>query len=215
MTAKNKEPYILIVDDSKSMRLTVGNMLKEQGYSVDFAEDGIDALAKIQECQPDLILLDVEMPRMDGFELSNHLKKSDATNHIPIIFLTSLNQPEKIKKGFESGAVDYVVKPCNQIELIARVNTHLELKQTKELLIKKNTEQKELLHVLCHDLVNPLGAIASTLSLSLKKTDYWLTSRRDRLIKLTKHGLNIIQIIRELRYLEEKEQHLTLTKVNL
>jgi len=190
-------------------------MLKKAGYEVGFAVDGISALESLQTRKPDLIILDIMMPRMDGVELCQRLKSKEETSHIPVIFLTSQNKQETVIKGFESGAVDYVFKQCSHVELLARVNTHLELKRTKEQLIKENAEQKELLHVLCHDLVNPLGAINNLLTLSRKKSNEWLADRREKLLQITQHGLNVIELIRKLRYLEEKEGGLILTKVNL
>jgi len=116
---------ILVVDDTPANLQALSATLKEKGYQISVATNGQQALEAVARVRPDLILLDVVMPEMDGFEACRRLKSSDATNDIPIIFLTARAESEDIVKGFELGAVDYVPKPFNAPELLARVNTHL------------------------------------------------------------------------------------------
>ncbi len=116
---------ILIVDDTPANIQVLSSTLKEKGYQISVATNGTQALDLVARMKPDLILLDVIMPGMDGFETCRHLKQSAETSGIPVIFLTARTDTVDIVRGFEMGAVDYVAKPFNAHELLARVNTHL------------------------------------------------------------------------------------------
>ena len=125
---------ILVVDDNSENRKILGNLLTKNGYEVGSASDGFKALKFIENILPDLILLDVMMPGMDGFEVCRKIKNDLTTKNIPIIFLTAKTNTEDIVKGFKLGGVDYVSKPFNSEELLARVNTHIELKVLRGFL---------------------------------------------------------------------------------
>lgn len=125
---------ILAVDDVPRNLQVLGNLLKEENYRMSFAENGEQALKMVSRTPPDLILLDIMMPGMDGFEVCKQLKSSPETKDIPVIFLTGKSEIEDIIKGFEIGGVDYVTKPFNGIELLVRIKTHLELKHAREAL---------------------------------------------------------------------------------
>lgn len=129
-----KNARLLIVDDHPKNIQVVGKILSNKGYRSIVAQNGLEALKAAQQALPDLILLDVMMPEMDGFETCKQLKASPKTENIPIIFLTAKTETEDIVQGFEVGAVDYVNKPFNTHELLARIRTHLELKRYKENL---------------------------------------------------------------------------------
>jgi class 3 adenylate cyclase len=116
---------ILIVDDTPANIQTLTATLKERGYQISVATNGRQALEVLARIRPDLILLDVMMPEMDGFETCRRIKASEQWRQIPVIFLTAKTETADIVKGFELGAVDYVGKPFNAHELLARVNTHL------------------------------------------------------------------------------------------
>ena len=116
---------ILVVDDTPANILALSATLKEKGYQISVATNGKQALEAVERVRPDLVLLDVMMPEMDGFETCRRLKASGTTGNIPVIFLTARTETEDIVKGFELGAVDYVPKPFNTHELLARVHTHL------------------------------------------------------------------------------------------
>jgi adenylate cyclase len=116
---------ILVVEDTPANIQVLSATLKEKGYQVSVATSGRQALELVTRLRPDLILLDVMMPEMDGFETCRRLKASAATSDIPVIFLTARTETPDIVRGFELGAVDYVAKPFNSHELLARVNTHL------------------------------------------------------------------------------------------
>jgi class 3 adenylate cyclase len=130
----NQDTGVLVVDDSEEIRSLLQLFLTDAGYDVRLAEDGIEALASVAENPPDLVLLDIEMPNMDGFEACARLQADEKTRDIPIIFLTSLSSLEHIARGFDLGAVDYVTKPFSEAELLARVKTHLRLRQALQRL---------------------------------------------------------------------------------
>jgi adenylate cyclase len=131
---------ILIVEDTPANVQSLTAILKQQGYQISVATNGKQALAVLDRLQPDLILLDVMMPEMDGFETCRRLKASEPLRHIPVIFLTAKTETADIVQGFVLGAVDYVAKPFNAHELLARVNTHLTMDELRRSLAHKNAE---------------------------------------------------------------------------
>jgi signal transduction histidine kinase len=150
---------VLIVDDITKNLQVVGTILRQAGYAVTPATSGAEALEGLREHLPDLILLDLMMPEMDGLEVCRRLKADPLMRPIPVIFLTASNEMEHLVQGFEVGAVDYVTKPFNPPELLARVRTHLELKHARERLREMNEEKNEFMGIAAHDLRNPLSAI--------------------------------------------------------
>jgi signal transduction histidine kinase len=140
---EDKKALILIVDDIPKNLQVLSNILNIEGYQISFASNGKQALSVVESTLPDLILLDVMMPEMDGYEFASKLKSDPRTKDIPIIFLTGKAEPEDIVKGFKHGAVDYVTKPFNSLELMTRVNTHLELKFAKDRMQSYNSKLKE------------------------------------------------------------------------
>ncbi len=128
----NNKGNILVVDDKPdNLRLLV-NLLSEQGYQVRPAPNGKLALSGALAIPPDLILLDVMMPEIDGFEVCKRLKNDNRTSDIPIIFLTAKVSTKDIVKGFEVGGADYVCKPFQTAELLARIRTHIGFKKARE-----------------------------------------------------------------------------------
>jgi len=127
---------VLIVDDTPANLQVLGQILKGKGYEVIAALNGKDAITALQKRKEiDLILLDVMMPEMDGFETCRHIKERTESKHIPVIFLTARTETSDIVEGFAAGGVDYVTKPFNGEELLARVRTHVELKKAREELL--------------------------------------------------------------------------------
>ena len=140
---------ILIVDDYPANIKILGELLRGK-YELLVATNGLKAIAIAKEKMPDLILMDVMMPEMDGFSAASVIRKDELTADIPIIFITAKGETEDIVKGFDAGGQDYITKPFNPQELLSRVNTHLELKQSKQAikdysgkLEKANRELKE------------------------------------------------------------------------
>lgn len=131
----NKEkPLILIVDDNPQNIQFLAGVLTERGYELGMAQNGTKAIEFVKDRAPDLILLDIMMPGMDGYEVCERLKNDLNVKHIPVIFLSAKSETEDIVKGFEVGGVDYVTKPFVSVELLARVKTHLEIKTLRSLL---------------------------------------------------------------------------------
>jgi adenylate cyclase len=131
---------ILVVDDTPANIQALSAILKEKGYQISVATNGKQALGAVERVRPDLILLDVMMPEMDGFETCRQLKAAEQWRQIPVIFLTAKTDTADIVQGFELGAVDYVAKPFNAHELLARVNTHLTVDELRRSLAAKNVE---------------------------------------------------------------------------
>jgi len=128
MHDRTQNARILIVDDTLQNIQVLGTFLKKEQYRINVARDGVQALQAVERVSPDLILLDVMMPEMDGFETCRRLKAMADTRDIPIIFLTAKVETDDIVAGFELGAADYVTKPFNSTELLARVRTHLKIR---------------------------------------------------------------------------------------
>ncbi|MDM8518763.1 response regulator [Anaerolineales bacterium HSG6] len=143
MTANKGQ--ILIVDDNPTNLDVLFDYLDDAGYSVLVAEDGIDALEQIKYSQPDIVLLDIMMPGIDGYETCRRLKADSRTKDIPVIFVTALSETEDKIKGFQAGAVDYVTKPFHQEEVMARINTHLTIRRLQRRLeVAKNLSQQRV-----------------------------------------------------------------------
>lgn len=119
---------ILVVDDTPANLDVISEALTDAGYEVAIAIDGERALKQVQYTLPSLILLDVMMPGINGFETCRRLKASPATKDIPVMFVTALSDTADKIKGFQLGAVDYITKPFEETEVLARVNTHIKLR---------------------------------------------------------------------------------------
>lgn len=166
-----KKFKILIVDDIPANIQVLGNVLRKSGYEVAFTDNGIDAISKAGNISFDLILLDVMMPQMDGFEVCSILKENPATKDIPVIFLTAKSDSESLVKGFELGAVDYLTKPFKTQELLARVHTHIALKHASEELLKSNAMKDKLFSIIAHDLRGPVGNLSSVLDILIENLE--------------------------------------------
>ena len=124
---------ILIIDDQPSNLQVIGKMLKDLGYRIAVSKNADQAKDYLKDSKPDLILLDIILPGMNGFELCRILKQNSLTKDIPVIFLTIKTDPEDIIKGFEVGGADYIKKPFNSHEVVARVKTHVQLKVQRDI----------------------------------------------------------------------------------
>jgi signal transduction histidine kinase len=152
---------ILLIEDDKSLRVDVAEMLEFEGFSVETAENGLVGLQKLHESKPDLILCDVMMPELDGFEVLTQIKENKATEFIPFVFLTALAERENTRNGMNLGADDYIVKPFTREELLNSVNTCLsKSKKIKEKEKSVLSDLKlKLIKNLPHELRTPLNAI--------------------------------------------------------
>ncbi|WP_354090545.1 hybrid sensor histidine kinase/response regulator [Clostridium gasigenes] len=150
---------VLIVDDATFNIRIVTKILKDAGYDIYTANSGVKAILEVKKNKVDLILLDVMMPELDGYQVNKLLKKNKDTKDIPIIFLTARDDSFSLVKAFEEGAVDYVTKPFNENELLSRIKTHLELERTRKKLKESNLTKDKFFSIIGHDLKNPIGAI--------------------------------------------------------
>ncbi len=191
---------ILAIDDV-ALNLDLLVDILDPFYNVSATISGKDALIMMEENIPDLILLDIMMPEMDGYEVCERIKKNKNWENIPIIFLTAKNETEDIVRAYKLGAADYLSKPFNPPVLLARVKAHLEIYESRDIIKKQNAEQKELLHVLCHDLTNPFASVLSVLN-SIDAENF--NEYSELLKKSAENGLGIIALIRQMRKLEEK-----------
>ena len=129
-------PTVLIVDDNSTNIKVIAITLRSQDYKLVIATNGNNAVEMVEKTRPDLVLLDIMMPGMDGYEVCKIIKSKKENENIPVLFLTALDEKENLVKGFEAGGVDYITKPFNKDELISRVKTHLDLKLTRDKLEK-------------------------------------------------------------------------------
>lgn len=187
---------VLIVDDNPKNIQVLGNILSENNYEIEYAENGEEAVEIVADDDFDVILMDVMMPIMNGFEACTSIKANKEKSEIPIIFLTAKTDSESISKGFECGGIDYVTKPFNQNELLARVETHVSLKASKDQLKNMNrileekveerteelrianeelseldTAKNEFLKIISHEIRTPLNGIFGFMDILKDKLD--------------------------------------------
>ncbi len=145
MTQSNHEDSILIVDDTPENLTVLRQMLAENGYRVRPVLSGETALASIENDLPDLILLDIMMPGIGGYEVCKRLKAGEKTSRIPVIFISALNELDDKVQAFSLGGSDYITKPFQAEEVLARVKTHLSLRRLHKSLEDKNAELQKAL----------------------------------------------------------------------
>jgi two-component system sensor histidine kinase/response regulator len=222
---------ILIVDDVPENISTLFHFLDINNFEVLVARDGESAIELIEYERPDLILLDVMMPGIDGFETCRRLKKNPNTKEIPVIFMTALSETLDKVKGFEIGAVDYITKPVQQEEVLARINTHLTIYKLKQQLEVKNLElesknleleskNKELeafSHTVAHDLKNPINDLISMSDLLLTLySDRLNTQGHECLEHILTSSYKMVDIINALLLLANvSTQGIKLTSLNM
>lgn len=173
---------VMIVDDVDANVLLLKLLLTKAGYKTTTAYNGKDALNLVSRTSPDLILLDIMMPVMDGHEVAEKMKGMPDKRDIPIIFLTALNSPEDIVKGFKNGAADYISKPFNKEELLIRVNHQLSLVSAKRTIEKQKEElektveaRDKLYSLIAHDLRAPIGSlrmVMNALSMNVDRSKF-------------------------------------------
>ncbi|XZO03205.1 MAG: adenylate/guanylate cyclase domain-containing protein [Microcoleus sp.] len=164
---------ILVVDDTPHNVRLLSTILTGQGYQVRKALNGQRALATVQEFPPHLILLDVMMPEMNGYEVCEHLKSSPTTSSIPVIFLSALDDASDKVKAFDVGAVDYITKPFQEKEVLARVANQLTIRSQKELLQEQTNQLEELVGRLENEIKERQGAELAV-RLAQEKSDHLL-----------------------------------------
>jgi len=159
----NKVPYILIVDDNPMNLLIASKTLENMGYKTNTAESGKAGFELMENEIPSLILLDIMMPEMDGYEVCRKIKEIEKWQEIPVIFLTSMGETEKLVEGFRAGGVDYITKPFKAEELLIRVKNHLELAASRKKIVEMNRTRDNLYSIIAHDIRSPLSGILQTI----------------------------------------------------
>lgn len=197
---------ILIIDDTVANLRLLSQLLTGHGYKVRAVRDGAQAIAAAQAAPPDLILLDIVMPGMDGYEVCRHLKEDERTRDIPILFISALGTVEDKVKAFTTGGVDYVTKPFQTEEVLARVRTHLALRDlTRQLsqqlveLQERNAELDAFAHTVAHDIKGPLSMLVGYAE--LLEQDYQNLPERTRqesIQALGRGALSLTNIVDEL-----------------
>lgn len=172
----DKEIVVLIADDISANIELLGSILSQEGFSIGVAMNGNQAVAAATEDPPDIILMDISMPEMNGYTACRLLKENPLTAKIPVIFITAHADESEIVEGFDSGGVDYITKPFKPRELISRIRTHIELKKAREKIESQNVELLQLnatkdkfFSIISHDLRNPIGAFHGITELFLHK----------------------------------------------
>ena len=179
------EPTVLIVDDVPENLQVLGKMLDEHGIEFSYATSGREALEAVDFHAPDLILLDVNMPGMTGYEVCETLKSKDDTKDIPVIFLTAQSDQEDIIKGLDLGGIDYITKPFNSRELITRVKSHLELSVSKKIMKLQNEQlstlnqdlqealatRNKFFSIIAHDLKDPFNTLIGFSDILIQRKD--------------------------------------------
>jgi signal transduction histidine kinase len=212
-----QQDSILIVDDTPANLRLLAKILADANYIVRPARDGKSALASAQSAPPDLILLDVMMPEMDGYEVCQKLKIDEHTANIPVIFISALDDIQDKVRAFAVGGVDYIPKPFHAEEVLARVHTHLTIRKLQQNLNEQIAELDAFAHTVAHDLKNPLALIVgfsdymAAASERMSKTD-----REKNLQKIQKAGNKAANIIDELLLLASvRQQDISISPLNM
>jgi len=199
-----EQTTILVIDDSPvNLRLFL-DQLAQAGFETLIAPGGKRALQQLEHVTPDLILLDILMPEMDGFETCLHLKASDATKDIPVIFMTASSDTLDKIKAFEVGAVDYITKPFNYEEAIARIKTHLTIRKLQQQLEIQNARLRELneskdtfLSMISHDLRSPFSSLRGLIQLAAENIEGWSKDKIEDTIRLLSNSTDNLHALIE------------------
>jgi signal transduction histidine kinase len=194
-------PNILIVDDIPANLKVLGDILKEEGYKVRPVPSGALALQVAEREKPDLILLDIMMPDMDGYEVCRRLKENKLLHDIPVIFISALSETNDVVKALKYGGVDYITKPFRAEEISARVKTHIKLRRQSIELQELNVTKDKFFSIIAHDLRGPMGGFMGLTDLlteelsnmSMAEIQEFLGSMRESATNLFKLLENLLQ----------------------
>lgn len=206
----NSAHTVLLIDDSKVNQIPLGTVLEKANYKVILVNSAEDAMKLLRTLTPDIILLDVMMRGMNGFTLCRKLKKNPKYQDIPVIFLTSLSNQQDIVKGFDAGGQDYIIKPCNQQELLARVKTHIHLhdtllenKRLSRLALDASKSKSEFLASMSHEIRTPLNSI---IGMAEVLADTTLSEEQHEFVRIFRSaGESLLEIINDILDLSKIE----------
>lgn len=176
---------ILIVDDTPSNVVILIDLLQDEGYIIHEARDGQAAVDMVPTVMPDLILMDINMPRLNGFEACRRLKSSPATKDIPVVFISAWGELDDKINGFRAGGVDYITRPFQVEEVIARVRTHITIARQHRQIMALNKLKDQLVRTVSHDLKNPLTGVRGYTDLLLDEQD---PAERQRMVVLIRRS---------------------------
>jgi len=234
--ARFKGLRALVVEDSHAYRYIIVQCLKRMGILVSEADSGVGACKFLQAAPHayDLVLTDFEMPHMNGLEFVRKVRQEFGFGDIPVVMLSAVADKGTQIEMFRAGVDDYLEKPFIREEFVARVTAHLdssilrkrlkssvnelkrvnsELQRSKDSLLKANTDARELLHVLCHDLANPFGAIISMLEI-IEEPSQFMALKKD-LGDVARNGMEVIDLVRKMRALDEGKSKIALGRFEL
>jgi two-component system sensor histidine kinase/response regulator len=154
---------VIVIDDNTVSLVLIAKILNNAGYKAIVTDDALNALEKIRMERPSLIILDIEMPEITGFELCQKIKTQDDLKDIPVIFLTANQETDTMVEGFQSGGVDFITKPFRKEELYVRVRNHIELAESRKTIIEMNKSRDKLYSIIAHDIRSPLAGILQTI----------------------------------------------------
>jgi signal transduction histidine kinase len=224
--SETKQSSILIVDDNPNNLQILGKVLSEKNYRVEFATSGKQAFEWIADRKFDLILLDINMPEMDGFEVCSKIRSDVNMPYMPIIFLSAETERESILKGFELGGQDYVTKPFDSRELLVRIDTQLALRETlAKLEIEKEKAQSAdhlksaFLATMSHELRTPLNSIIGFSGVLLKEKQGPLNTEQKKQLGIVqnsaRHLLSLINDVLDISKIEAGQLKLSFQKFNI
>ncbi len=200
-----KQPTVLIVDDEPMARDLLEGFLFKEGYKLIFAKSGAEALTVLDETPPDVILLDIMMPDMNGFDVCECVKRSKEWRHIPIILVTALGGKEDLARGLEAGADDFLHKPVNKLELQARVRSMLRIKSQYDDLQASMRLREDLARMLVHDIRNPLAIIVTYSSVLANKKNVSAETVKDAFQKINKQALRLDTYLNDMLIVAKME----------
>lgn len=233
MTASQSNAKVLIVEDNKENVDLLVYFLKPQNYTLSIAHDGVQAMEMIEKDPPDIILLDIMLPRMNGFDLCERIKKDPATTFIPVIMITALKELKDKMRALEVGADDFITKPFENVELLTRVKSLLRIKKYHDELEQKNSEleqknkmliqmdqfKEELLHLIVHDMKNPLFVIQGNLqmmSMGMEQSASTMLKKYiDRIDRSAQTLLRMVTNLIDISKIEQGTMQLNLEITNL
>jgi len=221
-----------LVDDTEANLSLLTSFLDREGYGIITAPNGKEALQKAKDKNPDLIMLDIMMPEMNGYEVCKKLKADEITHRIPVIFWSSLTDIYNKLKAFQVGGVDYITKPFDKDEVLARIALHIRLKQFQEEkeerirvlrereleLTKLNRQKDELMRIVSHDIKNPLTGIIGVVNVLLESDDINHEEARQMLQMIESSSNELLELVMDIldkNMLRREDQKLELKEVDL